>query len=528
MTVFEKQRVIEKAIESMHPSSMDVYAIYLRKSRQDDENETVEETLQKHKNILTDLAARKGLYIGKIYQEVVSGAESIEGRPEIQQLIKDCYAGMYKGIIIKEVTRLSRGSQGDAQVIMDCLKYSNRNNGVLVVTPTKTYDIAHNSDDEEYMEFELFMSRREYKMINKRMRSGKDQCIVEGEFMGSYRPYGWEIIRVGKKRTLTPHPTEFEIGKLIYKLRLEGYTPYRIAKRLTDMGVPTYTGRSKEWSKETIKDFLRNPVNMGKVRYNDRMQVKVMTDGGLKTTRPRSNHTEHYMLFDGIHKDSAMVTEEEWQLANKDFKTDRTKAALKLTNVLAGLLTCQKCGRVMHFQTYNTKKNVSSRFCHPPGLHCKVKSALADDVLKAVAHSLRMYIEDFELKLEGMPSVNEDAVTLQVEALQKEMRKVKRKLDKLFDDYEDEVYTANEFVERKAKHNERLAAIQEQIAALETAIPEQEEYADKIVRLTDALTALEDESLEPAVKNAYLKDIVDRIEFSRENNEEFILDVYLK
>ena len=144
MTVFEKQRAIE-TFEALKPTSMDVYAIYLRKSRSDDPEESVEETLKKHKKILTDLAAKKGLYVGKIYQEVVSGAESIEGRPEIQQLIKDCYAGMYKGIIIVEVTRLSRGSQGDAQVIMDCLKYSNMNNGVLVVTPTKTYDIAHNS-----------------------------------------------------------------------------------------------------------------------------------------------------------------------------------------------------------------------------------------------------------------------------------------------------------------------------------------------------------------------------------------------
>ena len=192
------------SIDDTQRSKLDVYAIYLRKSRQDDEAESIEETLNRHKNILTDLAARKGLYVGEIYQEVVSGAESVEARPEIQRLIQDCYAGKYRGIIVVEITRLSRGSQGDAQKIMDCLKYSNMNNGVLVVTPTKTYDIAHNSDDEEYMEFELFMSRREYKMINKRMTRGKLQCIVEGEYMSSYRPYGWEVIKVGKKRTLTP------------------------------------------------------------------------------------------------------------------------------------------------------------------------------------------------------------------------------------------------------------------------------------------------------------------------------------
>lgn len=509
-------------------SKLDTYAIYLRKSRSDDENETVEQTLAKHKKILTDLAAKKGLYVGKIYQEVVSGAESIEGRPQIQQLIADCYAGMYRGIIIVEVTRLSRGSQGDAQKIMDCLKYSNMNNGVLVVTPTKVYDIAHNGDDEEYMEFELFMSRREYKMINKRMNRGRLQCIVEGEYMSSYRPYGWEVIEVGKKRTLTPKDDEYRIGKLIYHWKIEGMTTHAIAKKLTLMGVPTYTGNSPDWSKETIKDFLRNPVNMGKVRWNDRMQVKVMSDGELKTSRPRSNHTEHYMLYDGIHKDKAMVTEEDWKLANKGFKTDRTKANLALTNVLAGLLTCKNCGRVMHYQSYKQRKNTAPRFLHPVTQHCKVKSVIADDVLSAVAHSLRLYIEDFELKMEGLPTVSEDAVSVQIDALNKELRKIQRKLDKLFDDYEDEIYTANEFVERKAKHNERIESIKEQIATLENTIPEKEEYEDKVRRLVDALEALEDETVDAETKNRFLKEIVDRIEFSRENNEEFILDVYLK
>lgn len=522
MTVFETNNAIEAAF------SKDIYAIYLRKSRSDDPEEAVEETLAKHKKILTDLAARKGLFVGKIYQEVVSGAESVDARPEIQQLMKDCYAGMYRGIIVVEITRLSRGSQGDAQKIMDCLKYSNMNNGVLVVTPTKTYDIAHNSDDEEYMEFELFMSRREYKMINKRMNRGKLQCIVEGEYMSSYRPYGWEVTKVGKKRTLKPKPDEYEIGKMIYAWKIAGETPYAISKRLTLMGVPTYTGASKEWSKETIKEFLRNPVNMGKVRWNDRMQVKVMADGELKTTRPRSNHTDHYMLYDGIHKNDAMVTEEEWKLANKDFKPDRTKANLKLTNILAGLLRCQKCGKMMHYQGNNKRQGTAPRYCHPVGQLCKVKSVLASDVLNAVAHSLKMYIEDFELKIDGMPSVNEDAVAIQIDALKKEMRKIQRKLDKLFDDYEEEIYTANEFVERKAKHNERMEAIKEQIAALEETVPEKEEYEEKVLRLTDALEALEDDTLEAEIKNRYLKEIVDKIEFSRENNDEFILDVYLK
>ena len=48
------------------------------------------------------------------------------------------------------------------------------------------------------------------------------------------------------------------------------------------------------------------------------------------------------------------------------------------------------------------------------------------------------------------------------------------------------------------------------------------------MKLTDAIESLKDEELDADIKNAYLKQIIDRIEFSRENDIEFILDVYLK
>ena len=153
---------------------MDKYAMYLRKSRADVEAEKLGEgeTLKRHKEILTNLAAKKELYVEAVYSEIVSG-ETIAARPQIQKMIADCYEGKYRGIIVVDVDRLSRGNQADMQTIMDCLKYSNNRQGLLVVTPTKIYDVAHNSDDEEYMEFVLFMSRREYKTIQKRLERGR-------------------------------------------------------------------------------------------------------------------------------------------------------------------------------------------------------------------------------------------------------------------------------------------------------------------------------------------------------------------
>ncbi len=514
-----------RIIDNTLPPKMDIYAIYLRKSRKDIEAEAMGagETLKRHKEILIELAEKKGLYVGKIYSEIVSG-ETIEARPEIQKLIADCYAGLYRGIIIVEVTRLSRGNQGDAQKIIDCLKYANNNTGLLVVTPTKTYDVAHNSDDEEYMEFELFMSRREYKMIQKRLDRGRKQAVVEGNYMGSYRPYGWNIIKSKRSRTLTPHPQEFDVGKMMYEWRIkEKMSPGKIAKRLTSMGIPTYRGEL-EWSKDSVKSILMNPVNMGKVRWNDRMRIKTMVDGKLKTSRPRSNHTEHYMLFDGKHE--AMVDEETFMEANKDFKTDKTKSGLKLINPLAGLLACKSCGKMMHYSKH--KGNTRDRYTHPLSQFCTVKSAAVNDVMDALTQCLKLYIDDFEVKVDNLPDVDEGALIDRIDKLQAQLKATKRKLEKAFDDYENGIYTSNEFLERKSKHNATIESIEQQIAEIESTMPEKVEYEEKVLLLSDALESLQDDEIDAQDKNQFLKNIIEKIDYSRDSEGQFVLDVHIK
>ena len=522
MTTFDMNNITSRALEP----KIDMYAIYLRKSRADMEAEKFGEgeTLARHKKILTELAARKGLYIGGIYQELVSG-DTIEARPEIQRLINDCYAGKYKGILIVEVTRLSRGNQGDAQTIMDCLKYSNMNNGVLVITPTKTYDIAHSQEDEEYMEFELFMSRREYKMIHKRMERGRRQAVVEGNFMGTYRPYGYDIIKTKTGRTLIPNEIEAPVIKQIFEWTVKDeLTTFEIAKRLTAIGAPTYSG-DKEWSKASVKEYLMNPVYTGRVKWNNRMRIKTMVNGELKITRPRF-HTDQYMLYEGKHKKHALVDDETFKQAQERFHSDRTRSNLKLKNPLAGLIFCKKCGKAITYQPYG--KTRVDRYIHKPNTSgCKVKSAIATDVIAAVTHGLKMYIEDFELKINNTPDIDEHTVDIKIDSLKRELKKIEKKKSKLFDSWENEDITNNEFVERKAIHNQRILVLEKQIEELELAIPEKDEYQEALLRLSDAFIAITNEELDPADKNHYLKKIVKRIEFSRENNDEFVIDLDL-
>ena len=180
----------------------DEYAIYLRKSRADLEAEALGEmeTLARHEKILTELAKRQGLNVVKIYKEIVSG-ESIADRPQMKQLLEDVYLKKYKGVLVVEVERLARGDTRDQGTVAEAFKYSN----TLIITPIKTYD-PNNEYDEEYFEFGLFMSRREYKTITRRMQRGILQSVKEGNYVGSLPPYGYDIYRINKKeRTLKPN-----------------------------------------------------------------------------------------------------------------------------------------------------------------------------------------------------------------------------------------------------------------------------------------------------------------------------------
>lgn len=242
-----------------------------------------------------------------------------------------------------------------------------------------------------------------------------------------------------------------------------------------------------------------------------KMTVKKMTDGKLVSSRPRSNDTEKYMLYDGKHK--ALVSQEDFEKAGKRFYRDKTKAGCKLQNALAGILVCADCGKAMIYQGY-PKWNVAPRILHKSSQICKVKSAYYDDVIAAVSHSLRLYIGDFEVKVDNLPQTDENTMQGQIEAIEKEIRKTEKKLSKLFDAWEDETITDNEFVERKAVNTEKIENLKREISTLESSIPEKEDYEEKILAFSDALAALNDKTLDADVKNEYLKRIIERIEFS--------------
>ena len=268
------------------------HAIYLRKSRADVEAEAKGEgeTLARHRKTLIELAEKRNIKIGKIYKEIVSG-DSISQRPKVQQLLNDVRAGMWKGVLVVEIERLARGDTEDQGIVAKAFKISSTN----IVTPMKTFN-PNDEFDEEYFEFGLFMSRREYKTIKRRLQNGRVLSVLEGKYVGSIAPFGFDRIKLQNQKgyTLTDNE-ETPIAVQMFKIfAYNDISLNEVCKVAKERGLKPR--KNAEWSRSTLKDMYRNPVYIGMIKWNWRKEVKVYKNGNIVKTRPRNDQNDDYIL----------------------------------------------------------------------------------------------------------------------------------------------------------------------------------------------------------------------------------------
>lgn len=485
------------------------YVVYLRKSREDMEAEKrgEGETLARHERILKGLTEEQGLNVVKVYKELVSG-ETIQDRPLMQEMMKEVYAGKYKGVIVVKPDRLSRGDLENMGYIMNGLKFS----GTLLVTPGMTYDVTNNKFHEQMLEMQLFNSKQEYRSIIARMQEGKMLSIREGNYMGSLPPYGYDIITPDKwTRTLTPNADAETVIKIFNWFVNDRLNPGAIARKLFELGIPTQTGNA-EWHRATVKDILKNNLYTGKIRWFRRKVSRELDENGNIAKKKRRHESKKYLIVQGKHP--ALISDEMFNAAQELFCGSVPIAAGQIIkNPLAGLLRCGNCGKTMCYQAFKGRSALP-RFCHAEGKVCQQKSAYADDVINILCQSLKEHIEDFEFKVTNAGRIEEiEKHKAERDRLINELENAKKKRRRLFDDYDDGVYTPEEFKERKTVWAERIERMTDALEELNRHTPEAIDYAEKAVIFKEVLDVVQNKDVTAKAKNDLLKTIIERIDY---------------
>lgn len=538
------------------------YLIYLRKSRNDMEAERAGggETLARHEKELLALADRQHLTVGAVYREIVSG-ETIAARPMIQKLLAEVESGMWSGVIVMEIERLARGATKDQGIVAEAFKFGS----TRIITPAKTYD-PDNEFDEEYFEFGLFMSRREYKTINRRIQRGRIASLEEGKYIASSPPYGYTKVKIpdGKGYTLSILPEEAEIIQLIYRLYTQGLPGnnsiperlgyYRIANYLNSLHIPPRKNIS--WSSSSIRDILSNPVYIGKIRWRHRKEYKKVIGGTVTVSRQKNCD---YVLYDGLHE--AIVDEETYRLAQsfrtkKDFIPINSRTAL--LNPLSGLIYCEQCGHRMTRSGANKRNKYDTLRCPAPGCDniCAPLYLVEKSLIDGLSEWFSGYRLDWngperpDIRLSGYPPADgrdgnrdtksrgddhRDCHDTAIRRAKSLLGQLKKQLLNTYDLLERGVYTDSLFHERQQEINTRIRKTSILLADLESHHHGQSpfgtaHYHPPISSLTDVYHALPTADAKNAmlklvlVKVTYLKTVRSRKHMGDQAN--FHLKVY--
>ncbi len=532
--------------KTMYPDGE--YGMYLRKSRADQDAEAhgAGETLLRHYNILMNLAKNYGIHINKkyIYKEVVTG-ETIAARPEVQRMLGDVSSGVLAGVFVMEIERLARGDTSDQGTVAKAFKQYN----TLIITPVKTYN-PDNESDEEYFEFGLFMSRREYKTINRRIQSGRIVSANEGRYIASVPPYGYEKIKIknDKGYTLKIIPDQAAAVKSAYEWCAYGILQdngsyhkvgaTKIADKLNEMGIKTST--NSQWTKASVISLLHNPVYAGKIRWGYKKETKFVVDNVLHKHR---FYSDEYHFVDGLHE--AIVSYDLFQKV-QDIITSRGHAPVPggdiLRNPFTGLMYCGKCGKMLTRLAKNNKTYYDTIKCS--NRDCDNISAPLYVVEEVLISSLKSWLNDFKAQWskEKLTNPYENDIRLKKSAIDQSnnnLATLKKQLERIYTLLEQGLYSEDIFKQRYKQLTNEIKELESSISRYDdelTELQNQSSHNDLFIPRAEHLLDIYFDLKTATARNDALKEIIMKFEYTKNEhnkkynleNKNFVLELYPK
>lgn len=526
------------AAQTLDPNGR--YCAYLRKSRADLEAEARggEDTFKSHRRTLTELQKRLGITIAEIYQEKpATSGERISERPEMIRLLADVEDENWDGVLVVEVERLARGDTIDQGIVAQAFKFSN----TLIITPMRIFD-PQNPDDEEYFEFNLFMSRREFKTIRRRLQGGRVDAVKDGRYAGNVAPYGYKRVKLpGKGYTLEPDPEEAPIAQLIFALYTDSdpekrMGTARIAHYLNDtLKVPTR--KNRKWLLGTINGILRNPAYIGNVRWNSRPEVRKKTG----KSRPRRSRDE-WIEKKGQHL--ALIPPNVFERAQELLRGNGHPRAVpgRISNPFAGLIRCGVCGAAVVLRPYNGRIP-DMLICSAP--RCANVSSYFHIVEEKILNNLKEWLKRYSAQWEQKRPTGLKSDDVKIKALQSSIGAQKIQLDKLLlqrsglhDLLEQGKYTWEMFMERTGAVQGRIHDAEEGIRKAEEELTiELRRIAAKtdIIPRVKEVLAMYPKTESAGEKNEMMKSILESVIYRKDEGgrwskkrDQFTLVLYPK
>ena len=328
-----------------------VTALYARLSK-DDEQQGPSLSIENQKRILETFARDNGFLNCRFFVDDGWSGANFQ-RPGFMEMMDCVESGEVKCVITKDLSRMGRNY---LQVGM-FTEITFPKKGVRFIAINDGVDSAQGENDLTPLKnlFNEWMVRD----TSKKIKAVKRAKGMSGKPITSQPVYGY---LKGEDERFIVDEEAAPVVKQIYDLCLAGNGPTKIARVLTELGVPTpgtleyrrtgstrryHPGYECKWATNTIvhilerKEYLGHLVNFKteKVSYKVKSSVE--------------NPEEKQVIFENAHE--PIIDPDTWERVQELRKQRKRPNRYDEVGLFSGLLFCADCGSVLYQQRYENK-----------------------------------------------------------------------------------------------------------------------------------------------------------------------------
>ena len=450
-------------------------AIYCRVSTEEQSENGY--SIDEQERLLEEWCKKMGYVIYKCYSDRGISGKNIKDRPALKELLSDAKAGKFDMVISWKINRVSRKLE-DVLKIVNLLEKNN--------ITFKSYSEPFETDTPAgRMQFQMMALIGEFERgtIAQNVKMGMIAKAKSGNWCGG-RVLGYDLVpnnspeeeKKGKNK-LKINEKEAEIVRFIFNEYSKGKGYKAITNKLNKLDYKTKKGN--DFSVGSIRDILTNPVYIGEIRYNVRQNW---------SEKRRRNINPNPIRVKGKHE--AIIDRELWDKVQLILESKKGKPSRIYDGEypLTGILRCPKCGagmvisRTTNTLADGTKKRIAYYCCgnwkNKGTSVCNSNTIRVDKANEYVFKKIEELVSNEAMIKAVVKNINKERKDKVKPAkrllgdIDKELEKLDKRKRKIFEAYEDDILTKEEFQTRKDELNEKIRILEEEKKPLLNTISE--------------------------------------------------------
>lgn len=203
-----------------------------------------------------------------------------------------------------------------------------------LIAVTDNYDSQNpRSDAEEILiPFRNLINEQYLRDASDKIRTSLSIKRKNGEFVGAFAPYGYKRSEINRHQlAIDEHAAE--IVRNIFRMKIEGMSPQKIAERLNELGEPSPAEYKKRdtnyvaqfqknsrarWSAKAIGRILQNSVYTGVLTQGKQ------TTPSYKVKRRIERAEDEWSVISNAHE--PIISQNDFEVVNKLLKQDTRTA----------------------------------------------------------------------------------------------------------------------------------------------------------------------------------------------------------